>query len=606
MFGPGAREKPMAARYPTGAYSRCPGIHVTNIALDNEVRRTPARAEDWLIGGGEMGQLVRRMDWSSSALGPIEGWPQSLREAVSLCLASSFPISIAWGPRHVQIYNDGYWSICGGKHPDSMGQDFSDCWASAWPVIGEAFERALTGETSYFENERMFLDRNGYLEESFFTFSFSPIRDECGGVGGVFHPVTETTGRMLAERRTRALRDLAVSCGRARSSGEALRLAAQTLQDFELDLPFVALYELDELRRNAQLVACTGSLSGTSASPTRVDLRALAARTAWPLAEVARDNRPQFVAELEACLGSLRCGPYRESPPAAWALPITLPGAQQPMAVLLAGVSSRLPMDDAYRAFYESLAAGISAALANVRAHEEDLRRAQAEFERANRELEAFSYSVSHDLRAPLRAIDGFSKALLSTHAAQLDEQGKNYLDRVRAATRRMGGLIDALLNLSRISCAPLRREQVDITRLGSGIAEQLRRQFPAQVVSIEIEPGLAAAADPRLVGVTLENLLANAWKFTSKTSAPQITLGKQRHAAQSVFYVRDNGAGFDMAYSENLFRPFQRLHSQAEFEGTGIGLATVQRVINRHGGRVWAEGAVGAGATFYFTLESA
>src|SRR6266404_4357264 len=185
-----------------------------------------ARPDAWLIGGGEMGKVVRAMDWSKTPLGPIESWPQSLRTTVGLCLASNFPISIAWGPKHAQIYNDGYWPICGAKHPHSMGQDFSECWASAWPAIGEAFERALAGETSYLENQRMFLDRNGYLEETFFTFSFSPIRDETGGVGGLFHPVTETTSRMLAERRTRTLRDLAARVGKARTTADVFTFTA--------------------------------------------------------------------------------------------------------------------------------------------------------------------------------------------------------------------------------------------------------------------------------------------------------------------------------------------------------------------------------------------
>src|SRR5258708_9879014 len=192
----------------------------------------------WLVGGGEMGRAIRSMDWSRTPLGPIDGWPQSLRTTVSLCLASNFPISLAWGPHHVQIYNDGYWPICGGKHPHSMGQDFSACWASAWPVIGAAFERALAGETSFLEDQRMFLDRNGYLEETFFTFSFSPIRDESGGVGGLFHPVTETTSKMVGQRRTRALRDLAAQGSGARSTEQAFRLAAATLAEYELHLPF--------------------------------------------------------------------------------------------------------------------------------------------------------------------------------------------------------------------------------------------------------------------------------------------------------------------------------------------------------------------------------
>src|SRR3954471_10463459 len=191
---------------------------------------------DFLLGGGEMGKLIRSMDWSKTPLGPIGSWPQSLRTTVSLCVASNFPISLAWGPDHVQIYNDGYWPICGGKHPHSMGQDFSECWASAWPVIGKAFERALGGETSYLENQRMFLDRNGYLEETFFTFSFSPIRDESGGVGGLFHPVTEVTSKLLSERRTRALRDLADRTGKARTVEEVFSMATQVLAENNLDL----------------------------------------------------------------------------------------------------------------------------------------------------------------------------------------------------------------------------------------------------------------------------------------------------------------------------------------------------------------------------------
>src|SRR5205814_568378 len=203
-----------------------------------------ARPDAWLMGGGEMGKVVRARGWSKTPLGPIESWPQSLRTTVSLCLASNFPISIAWGPHRVQIYNDGYWPICGANHPHSMGQDFKECWLSAWPQIGEAFERAQAGETSYIENQRMFLDRNDYLEETFFTFSFSPIRDESGRVGGLFHPVTETTARMLGERRARALRDLAARTSKARTSEEALEFAAQALSEHNLDVPFVLFYLL--------------------------------------------------------------------------------------------------------------------------------------------------------------------------------------------------------------------------------------------------------------------------------------------------------------------------------------------------------------------------
>src|SRR5690349_5844333 len=164
----------------------------------SSVIKPKSAPREWLIGGGEMGALIGSMDWSHTPLGPREAWPQSLRTTVNLCLASNFPISIAWGPQRVQIYNDGYWPICAAKHPHSMGQDFRESWYSAWPAIGPPFDQASAGRTAFVENERMYLDRNGYLEETFFTYSFSPIRDETGGVGGLFHPVIEMTQKTLA------------------------------------------------------------------------------------------------------------------------------------------------------------------------------------------------------------------------------------------------------------------------------------------------------------------------------------------------------------------------------------------------------------------------
>ncbi len=221
-----------------------------------------------------------------------------------------------------------------------------------------------------------------------------------------------------------------------------------------------------------------------------------------------------------------------------------------------------------------------------------------------NKELEAFSYSVSHDLRAPLRSIDGFSRIVEQRYADRMDEQGVNYLQRVRAASRRMGQLIDDLLSLSRLTRADLRKEPVDLSALAAGIVADLQERFPERRVGVSIAPDLRADCDPRLMRVALENLLGNAWKFTGKTAEPCVEIGKTDGAdGRPVFYVRDNGAGFDMTYADKLFGAFQRLHGMTEFEGTGIGLATVQRIVHRHGGRVWAEGEVDRGATFFFTL---
>jgi signal transduction histidine kinase len=240
------------------------------------------------------------------------------------------------------------------------------------------------------------------------------------------------------------------------------------------------------------------------------------------------------------------------------------------------------------------------------KAHDELDQRVQertSQLAAANKELEAFSYSVSHDLRAPLRGIDGFSLALLEDYTERLDDEGKEHLQRIRAATQRMGMLIDDLLNLSRMTRAEIHKQKVNVSTLARSVATELQDAEGDRQIEFRIEDGIEATADKQLLQVVLENLLGNACKFTSKRSSARIEVGKTRRNGSSAYFVRDNGAGFDPAYASRLFGAFQRLHGTTEFPGTGIGLATVQRIIHRHGGKIWAEGAVEKGATFYFTL---
>jgi signal transduction histidine kinase len=224
------------------------------------------------------------------------------------------------------------------------------------------------------------------------------------------------------------------------------------------------------------------------------------------------------------------------------------------------------------------------------------------EVRRANAELEAFSYSVAHDLRAPLRAIDGFSQALLDGYSGKVDDQGRHYLTRLRENTRRMGQLINDLLGLSRVTRGELKTVDFDLAALARDVAARLRRGQPERDVEFVIPKNLPFRGDPNLMLAALENLLGNAWKYTSRKPAARIEFGLERRREGDVYFVRDNGAGFDMAFANKLFKPFSRLHSPGEFEGTGVGLATVERIMARHGGKVWGEGKVGEGAAFYFT----
>ena len=224
-----------------------------------------------------------------------------------------------------------------------------------------------------------------------------------------------------------------------------------------------------------------------------------------------------------------------------------------------------------------------------------------AEF--ASREYEAFSYSVAHDLRAPLRAIDGFSQVLVEDYGAVLDPSARAHLAKIRGAAIHMAELIDDLLGLARVSRSELIRDRVDLSQLARGIVATLRGRDPTRDVEVAISDGLVTRGDARLLGIALDNLLENAWKFTSRRARAHIEIGRERDGAETVYFVRDDGAGFDMSFADKLFGVFQRLHGYHEFQGTGIGLATVQRIVRRHGGRIWAEGGIDQGATFRFTL---
>jgi two-component system, sensor histidine kinase and response regulator len=225
------------------------------------------------------------------------------------------------------------------------------------------------------------------------------------------------------------------------------------------------------------------------------------------------------------------------------------------------------------------------------------------DLEHKNRELESFSYAVSHDLRAPLRRIESFGRAVQESQAARLDDAGRRYLDRVREASRQMSQLIDDVLYLARVTRAEMREQELDLSALVTLLLDRMLEAEPGRQVEIKVRPGVTVTADGQLLRIAVENLLENAWKFTSKTPAARIEFGVTNMAGEPTYFVRDNGAGFDMAYADRLFGPFQRLHPSSEFPGTGIGLATVQRIIHRHGGRVWAEGMPGQGATFHFTI---
>jgi len=561
------------------------------------------REEDWLVGGGEMAKAIKAVDWSKTPLGPMAGWPQSLRTTVSLVQASNSPISLAWGAGHVQIYNDGYWPICGAKHSVSMGQDFRECWASAFPVIGEAYATAWSGKSAYLEKMRMFLDRYGFLEETWFTFSFSPITDESGGIGGLFHPVTEMTSQMLSERRTKTLRDLAGRAGRAKTSEDAFAASAQVLAEADLDLPFVLFYLLEKEGQQARLVGQTGLQPGAPVSPLLVDLRAPGDQP-WPIGEVARTGAPQQIDDVAGRLAGMTVGPYPEIPKMAFALPITQPGSERPAAVMVAGVSSRLLMNEPYRGFYDLAAATVSTALANARAYEESRQKADALAE-IDRAKTAFFSNVSHEFRTPLTLMLGPTEDALSSVDRSLSGEP---LQMVHRNALRLMRLVNSLLDFSRIESGRMQAsyEPSDLAAMTTDLASAFRSAIEHAGLRFEVD--CKSLPEPIYVDHDMWekivlNLLSNALKFTFEGS---IGVSVRECGDHVELKVRDTGTGIPENELPHIFERFHRVHAARSrtHEGSGIGLALVHDLVRLHGGSVAVESRPGEGSTFTVSIQ--
>ncbi len=545
-----------------------------------------------------MGEVVSQMDWSRTPLGPMERWPQSLRTTVSLALSSNFPISIAWGPRRVQIYNDGYWPICGAKHPDSMGQDFKECWFSAWPVIGEAFESAAAGQTAFLENQRMFLDRYGYLEETFFTFSFSPIRDETGRVAGLFHPVTEMTAQSVGERRLGVLREIAEESTEAASVDEAMAQVVRTLERHQLDVPFCLFYQLQGEAGPARLVAAANLPAGSTAAPREIG-RERDDGDGWPLGRATNGDRPVVLTDLKERFGALECGPYPESPHTAALLPIVFAGMARPLGVLIVGASPRLRFDDHYRTFFRMLRETVCNAIGNARSYEEEKRRAEALAE-IDRAKTTFFSNVSHEFRTPLTLMLGPLESSLAQPG--LPEAQREPIALAHRNALRLHKLVNSLLDFSRIEAGRV-QASYEATDLGPFTAE-LASNFRSACERAGLALRVHCPGSPQPIHVDRDmwekivlNLLSNAFKFTF---AGEIEVRLEARADAAVLTVRDTGVGIPAAELPRLFERFHRVEGTRgrTHEGSGIGLALVQELVRLHGGAIEVASEPGRGTT--------
>lgn len=549
-----------------------------------------------------MAELVRTKDWSDTPLGPIGRWPQSLRTTVSLCLASNFPINVIWGAENTQIYNDGYRTVCGSAHPRALGEDYSVTWSSAWPAIGEPFRQARQGDTSFLENQRMFLTRNGYLEETFFTFSLSPIRDETGEIGGLFHPVTETTATMLSERRTRALRDLNASLALAEDMDDLSRRVVEVLAQFEFDLPLVLLYHLSSDGSSYGLAAQYGLPSRRIASMATIDAHSNAP---WPMERALATGGPLGVNGLSEFFEG--AGPYDEPPDRALLLPIAVPGLDLPPVFVVAGASPRLPFDDSYMGFYELLATAISAAVSAVRARTDERRRAEALAE-IDRSKTMFFSNVSHEFRTPLTLMLGpLADVLQQPDGLSVDDR-----QRIVVAQRngqRLLKLVNTLLDFSRIEAQRVQAsfEPIDIGSLTAELASNFRSAIEQAGLRLVIEVAdlpQPVYLDRDLWEKIVLNLLSNAFKFTFEGEI-RISVRLSDDGERAEIEIRDTGTGIAAEELPRLFERFHRIEGAKgrSFEGSGIGLALVQELVHLQGGEIRAESRLGEGTSFSISI---
>jgi len=563
-------------------------------------------SRDFLSGGSELGALMRTMDWSSTKLGPIERWPQSLRTSVSTCLNSRFAILVWWGPDLIMLYNDAYRDIIASKHPAALGHPGRDCWPEIWDTIGPMLEGVMQrGEATWSDDLLLLLARHGYPEECYFTFSYSPISDESGGIGGVFTPVMETTERVIAERRSDTLRELAGSSVEAKSEDMTWGLAADILGRNRHDISFSVLYTLSPDRKYIHVRSCCGITSDHVLCRAPKDLDEVHS----PLLRAIRDSlhtgEMVLVSDVQQNSPELPLGVWGIAPVEAIALPVVFPGRSSAEACILVGLNARKRFDQDYRLFLETLARQFASNLAAARAHEEETRRAEmlAELDRAKT---VFFSNVSHEFRTPLTLMVGPVESMLA-RARPSAIVSKEELQLVHRNSMRLLKLVNTLLDFSRIEAGRVDAiyEPTDISTFTADTASAFRSAIEQAGLEffIDCEPlPEPAYIDRDMWEKIVLNLISNAFKFTLVGG---ITVRLKAVEEQIELRVEDTGLGIPEEQQSKVFERFHRVEGVRgrTHEGTGIGLALVQELVRLHNGSIRVKSAVGKGSMFVVSI---
>jgi signal transduction histidine kinase/DNA-binding response OmpR family regulator len=556
---------------------------------------------DFLAGGGELGGLLRGHDWSETPLGPPENWPQSLKMAVRIMLTSLQPIWIGWGKELIYLYNDPYKSIIGGKHPWALGKPTHEVWREIWPDIGPLLETAMGGDRgTYVESQLLIMERNGYPEETYYTFSYSPVPDDDGSVGGIICANSDDTLRVLSERQIALLRELSASTANARSWQDACQQSTDALATNARDVPFSMLYLAEPDSSTFVLAGSSGIEPGHPAAPVTLEL---ANSAPWPIKTALSTHQAQVISGLdELFVDRLPAGAWDRPPFQAAILPILATGETGRSGILIVGLNPFRLFDENYRGFLGLVAGQIAAALANAQAYEEEKRRAEvlSELDRAKT---TFFSNVSHEFRTPLTLMLGPIEELLA--ASEPADQSRPQLELAHRNGMRLLRLVNSLLDFSRIEAGRMRAsfEPTDLSAFSAEIASAFRSVIEKAGLRFTVDCrklSQPAYVDRDMWEKILLNLLSNAFKFTM-AGGITVSVTESSDAAAALVRIADTGIGITPEEQPRLFERFHRVEGAQgrSFEGTGIGLALVQELARLHGASIEVESAVGQGTAF-------
>ncbi|MCC5635781.1 PAS domain S-box protein [Nostoc sp. CHAB 5844] len=556
-------------------------------------------SEDVFAGGGEMGSLMRSLDWSQTLLGPVSAWAQSLKTAVSIILNSHYPMFIWWGKEYANLYNDAYRPILGAsKHPQFLGQSAKDCWAEIWDVVGLLADSVLnTGQPTWSDNLQLMMDRYGYLEETYFTFSYSPIRDETGGVGGVFCAVIETTERVIGERRLRTLRELASNIAATKTVAAAYSIVAETLAQNPADIPFALLYRVESAGKQARLVDTVGIAAGI-ATPEQIDLTQQT--DPWHLTQVKQTKQAKRIHHLPAEMEI-------NSASSALVVPIAESGKLELATIVVLGISPRRLFDDEYQGFFDLLINNIGTAIANADAYEAERQRAEALAE-LDRAKTTFFSNISHEFRTPLTLMLGPLEETLANPSGPLASD-REKLEIAHRNSLRLLKLVNTLLDFSRIEAGRIQAEYqpTDLAILTADLAAVFRSAIEKAGIRYLVNcPPLPEMVyvDQQMWEKIVLNLLSNAFKFTF---AGEIFLELRYCQDHVELEVRDTGTGIPAAELPRIFERFHRVPAAKgrTYEGTGIGLSLVQELVKLHNGTITVNSIVNRGTSFIISIPT-